>query len=191
MPSALGWTDRHSGEPDLSQQVKAEMVSLLPRLRRFAYGLTGSLDEGDDLTQAACEKALRSLVQFTAGTRLDSWMYRIAQNLWIDRRRSQQVLREQSMDPADLETMATADAAREMERRLDLADVRREVALLPEDQRAVLLLVSVKGCGYRQAAEILEIPIGTVMSRLARARLALGRALTDRNELPETARTKP
>jgi RNA polymerase sigma-70 factor (ECF subfamily) len=88
MPSALGWADRPSGEPDLSQQVKAEMVSLLPRLRRFAYGLTGSLDEGDDLTQSACEKALRSLEQFTAGTRLDSWMYRIAQNLWIDRRRS-------------------------------------------------------------------------------------------------------
>ncbi|HEX6094316.1 MAG TPA: RNA polymerase sigma factor [Dongiaceae bacterium] len=175
----------------MSQQVKAEMVSLLPRLRRFAYGLTGSLEEGDDLTQAACEKALRSLTQFTPGTRLDSWMYRIAQNLWIDRRRSQQVLREQGMDPADLETLATADAAREMERRLDLADVRREVALLPEDQRAVLLLVSVEGFGYRQAAEILEIPIGTVMSRLARARLALGRALSDRKELPETARKQP
>lgn len=191
MPPAPGWDDRPPGVQDLSQQVKAEMVSLLPRLRRFAYGLTGSLEEGDDLTQAACEKALRSLAQFTPGTRLDSWMYRIAQNLWIDRRRSQQVLREQSMDPADLETMATADAAREMERRLDLADVRREVALLPEDQRAVLLLVSVEGFGYRQAAEILEIPIGTVMSRLARARLALGRALSDRKELPETARKQP
>jgi RNA polymerase sigma-70 factor (ECF subfamily) len=191
MPSALVWSDRHSGDPDLNQQVKAEMVSLLPRLRRFAYGLTGSLDEGDDLTQAACEKALRSLEQFTAGTRLDSWMYRIAQNLWIDRRRSQQTQREQSVEPADLEGLAIVDAVREMDRRLDLADVRREVALLPEDQRAVLLLVSVEGCGYRQAAEILEIPIGTVMSRLARARLALGRALTERKELPATARTKP
>lgn len=191
MPEAPGWANRPSGELDLNQQVKAEMVSLLPRLRRFAYGLTGSLDEGDDLTQAACEKALRNLAQFTPGTRLDSWMYRIAQNLWIDRRRSQQVLREQSVEPADLEGLATVDAAREMEQRLDLADVRREVALLPEDQRAVLLLVSVEGFGYRQAAEILEIPIGTVMSRLARARLALGRALTDRNELPETARMQP
>jgi RNA polymerase sigma-70 factor (ECF subfamily) len=192
MPLAPGRPGRSSGDQDLSQQVKAEMVSLLPRLRRFAYGLTGSLDEGDDLTQAACEKALRSLAQFTPGTRLDSWMYRIAQNLWIDRRRSQQVQREQSVEPADLEGLAIGDAAREMDRRLDLADVRREVALLPEDQRAVLLLVSVEGCGYRQAAEILEIPIGTVMSRLARARLALGKALTGtRKELPETARTKP
>lgn len=176
----------------MSQQVKAEMVSLLPRLRRFAYGLTGSLEDGDDLAQAACEKALRSLDQFTPGTRLDSWMYRIAQNLWIDRRRSQQAQREQSVAPADMEHLAVADAAREMDRRLDLADVRREVALLPEDQRAVLLLVSVEGFGYRQAAEILEIPIGTVMSRLARARLALGRALAGgTTELPDTARTKP
>lgn len=175
----------------MSQQVKAEMVSLLPRLRRFAYGLTGSLDDGDDLTQAACEKALRSLDRFTPGTRLDSWMYRIAQNLWIDRRRSQQAQREQSLAPADMEALAVADAAREMDRRLDLADVRREVALLSDDQRAVLLLVSVEGCGYRQAAEILEIPIGTVMSRLARARLALGRALGERKERPETARTNP
>jgi RNA polymerase sigma-70 factor (ECF subfamily) len=168
------------------------MVSLLPRLRRFAYGLTGSLDDGDDLTQAACEKALRSLDQFTPGTRLDSWMYRIAQNLWIDRRRSQQAQREQSVDPADMEHLAIADAAREMDRRLDLADVRRKVTLLPEDQRAVLLLVSVEGFGYRQAAEILEIPIGTVMSRLARARLALGRAPAGApTELPDTARTKP
>jgi RNA polymerase sigma-70 factor (ECF subfamily) len=167
-------------------------VSLLPRLRRFAYGLTGSLDDGDDLTQAACEKALRSLDQFTPGTRLDSWMYRIAQNLWIDRRRSQQAQREQSVDPADMEHLAIADAAREMDRRLDLADVRRKVTLLPEDQRAVLLLVSVEGFGYRQAAEILEIPIGTVMSRLARARLALGRALAGgTTEQPDTARTKP
>ncbi len=192
MPPALGRADRPSGERYLSQQVKAEMVSLLPRLRRFAYGLTGSLDEGDDLTQAACEKALRSLAQFTAGTRLDSWMYRIAQNLWIDRRRSRQVQREQIVAPADMEYLATADAAREMDHRLDLADVRREVALLPEDQRAVLLLVSVEGFGYRQAADILEIPIGTVMSRLARARLTLGRALTGgTTELPETARTQP
>jgi RNA polymerase sigma-70 factor (ECF subfamily) len=168
------------------------MVSLLPRLRRFAYGLTGSLDDGDDLTQAACEKALRSLDQFTPGTRLDSWMYRIAQNLWIDRRRSQQAQREQSVDPADMEHLAIADAAREMDRRLDLADVRRKVTLLPEDQREVLLLVSVEGFGYRQAAEILEIPIGTVMSRLARARLALGRALAGApTELPDTAMTKP
>jgi RNA polymerase sigma-70 factor (ECF subfamily) len=79
-----------------------------------------------------------------------------------------------------------------MDRRLDLADVRRKVTLLPEDQRAVLLLVSVEGFGYRQAAEILEIPIGTVMSRLARARLALGRALAGApTELPDTAMTKP
>jgi RNA polymerase sigma-70 factor (ECF subfamily) len=174
----------------LNQQVKAEMVTMLPRLRRFAYGLTGSLDDGDDLAQAACEKALRSLDQFMPGTRLDSWMFRIAQNLWIDRRRSQQVRREQSHEPASMEDLAATDAVREMDKRLDLADVRRLVAGLPEDQRTVLLLVSVEGVSYKEAAEVLEIPIGTVMSRLARARLALGRALAGK-ESPETAKSKP
>lgn len=175
----------------MSQKVKAEMVTVLPRLRRFAYGLTGSPDDGDDLAQAACEKALRSLDQFTPGTRMDSWMFRIAQNLWIDRRRSQQTRRELGFDPADMEDLATADAASEMHQRLDFADVRRKVATLPDEQRAVLLLVSVEGATYKEAAEILEIPIGTVMSRLARARLALGRALTNgMKELPETAKSK-
>ena len=69
--------------------------------------------------------------------------------------------------------------------------MRRKVAALPDEQRAVLLLVSVEGAAYKEAAEILEIPIGTVMSRLARARLALGRALTNgMKELPETAKSK-
>jgi RNA polymerase sigma-70 factor (ECF subfamily) len=79
-----------------------------------------------------------------------------------------------------------------MEQRIDLADVRRKVAALPEDQRSVLLLVSVEGASYKQAAEILEIPIGTVMSRLARARLSLGRALAQfgKEPPPETARTR-
>jgi RNA polymerase sigma-70 factor (ECF subfamily) len=188
----MGIDGKPSGEPALSQQVKADMIALLPRLRRFAYGLTGSLDDGDDLTQAACEKALRSLDQFAPGTRLDSWMFRIAQNLWIDRQRSQRVRREQGVEPADLEALATTDGARAMEQRIDLADVRRKVAALPEDQRSVLLLVSVEGASYKQAAEILEIPIGTVMSRLARARLSLGRALAQfgKEPPPETARTR-
>jgi len=181
-----------AGDLALSQQIKAEMVTVLPRLRRFAYGLTGSSHDGDDLAQAACEKALRSLDQLAPGSRLDSWMFRIAQNLWVDRWRSQQTRREQSFEPADMEHLATTDGAAAMHRRLDFADVRRQVSALPEDQRAVLLLVSVDGATYKEAAEILGVPIGTVMSRLARARLALGKALMqETKELPETARTKP
>jgi RNA polymerase sigma-70 factor (ECF subfamily) len=81
------------------------------------------------------------------------------------------------VEPADLEALSVGDAAREMESRLAMAAVQRAVAQLPEDQRSVLLLVCVEGQSYKTAAEILDIPLGTVMSRLARARLAVGRAL--------------
>ncbi len=161
----------------VTQQVRAELVSLLPRLRRFAYGLTGSLDDGDDLVQSACERALTRLDQFQPGTRLDSWMYRIVQNLWIDQRRTRQARPEAGVEPADLEALAVGNAERELDSRLTLAIVQRAVAELSEDQRAVLLLVCVEGLSYKEAAGVLEIPLGTVMSRLGRARLAVGRAL--------------
>jgi RNA polymerase sigma-70 factor (ECF subfamily) len=165
------------GEVVVSQQMRAELVSLLPRLRRFAYGLTGSLDDGDDLVQSACERALTRLGQFQPGTRLDSWMYRIVQNLWIDQRRTLQARAEAGVEPADLEALVVGDAERELNSRLAVTTVQRAVGQLSEDQRAVLLLVCVEGLSYREAAGVLEIPVGTVMSRLARARLAVGRAL--------------
>ncbi len=156
--------------------VLTEMVALLPRLRRFACGLTGSFADADDLVQGACVKALDRIEQWRPGTRLDSWMFRILQNLWIDQLRERRG-REVAMDPEDLAERAVGDAARENEARIALGEVRRAVAKLPPEQRAVLMLVSVDGVSYKEAAEILEIPIGTVMSRLARARLALGRAI--------------
>jgi len=164
-------------EIGVTQQLQSELVGLLPRLRRFAYGLTGSLEDGDDLVQGACERALRRLDQFQPGTRFDSWMYRIVQNLWIDQKRARQARPEAGMEPTDLEALAVGDAEREINSRLVLTSVQQAVAVLPEDQRTILLLVCVEGLSYKAAAEVLEIPLGTVMSRLARARLAVGRAL--------------
>ena len=160
----------------MDQSIGQEMAALLPRLRRFAYGLTGSIDAGDDLVQSACERALSRVHQWQAGTRLDSWMYRIMQNLWFDELRAGR-RREVATEPETLDAMTGGDAESEAAMRLDLATVRRRMADLPPDQRAVLLLVSVEGLSYKEAAGILEVPIGTVMSRLARARLALARAL--------------
>ncbi len=160
----------------MDQSVGREMAALLPRLRRFAYGLTGSIDAGDDLVQSACERALSRLHLWQAGTRLDSWMYRIMQNLWFDELRAGR-RREVATEPKTLDAMAGGDAESEAAMRLDLATVRRRMARLPPDQRAVLLLISVEGLSYKDAAAVLEVPIGTVMSRLARARLALARAL--------------
>lgn len=160
----------------MDQATAQAMAAIVPRLRRFAYGLTGSIDAGDDLVQSTCERALSRLHLWQPGTRLDSWMYRIMQNLWIDELRAGR-RREIATDSEALDAMIGGDAEREVGVRLDLAAVRRHIAALPPDQRAVLLLVSVDGLSYKEAAAVLEVPIGTVMSRLARARLALARAL--------------
>ncbi len=160
----------------MDQAFSQQLVGLLPRLRRFARGLTGSQDQGDDLVQASCERALARQDRFERGTRLDSWMYRIMQNLWIDdRRRARRGA--VTLDPADLEREAGGAATPAPDEGLYLAQVRRAIADLADEQRSVLLLVSVEGLSYREAARVLELPIGTIMSRLSRARLALGRAL--------------
>jgi RNA polymerase sigma-70 factor (ECF subfamily) len=106
-------------------------------------------------------------------------MFRIMKNLWVDQKRSPRSYREINAEPADLEPLVVGDAEREVEGRLSLAAVRRVVAALPPEQRSVLALVCVEGLSYREAAGVLDIPIGTVMSRLSRARMAVGQALDD------------
>jgi RNA polymerase sigma-70 factor (ECF subfamily) len=141
-------------------------------MRRFAYALCGSTDLGDDLVQAACERALKNAGAFQPGSRMDSWMFRIIQNLWLDDRRRRKV-RGTQVDP---ETLALSDhgaGARQAEDRATLDKVRATVDSLPDDLRLVLALVALEGRSYREVAEALEIPIGTVMSRLSRARALL------------------
>ena len=149
---------------------------MLPRLRRFAYGLTGSVDSGDDLVQSVCERALTRLHQWEPGTRLDSWMFRIMKNLWLDDTRAGW-RREVVTSSEVLEAVRGGDAEAESAARLELGAVLDHINRLPDAQRSVLLLVSVEGLSYKEAAAILEVPIGMVMSRLARARLTLGRAI--------------
>jgi RNA polymerase sigma-70 factor, ECF subfamily len=164
---------------DLDSQFELDLVALVPRLRRFAYALTGSADEGDDLVQAACERALRSAGSFRTGTRMDSWMFRIVQNLWLDSRR-----RASRAVSVDLELVQLSDdglAARRAEDRMTLTRVRERVATLPPEQRAVLALVAIEGLSYGETAEILGVPIGTVMSRLSRARARLLPAVQDKD----------
>ncbi len=156
--------------------MRAQLVALTPRLRRFGYALTGSRDDGDDLVQSAYVRALANLERWQPGSRLDSWMFRIMQNLWIDQVRARRV-RGTPTGPEALENLAGSDGTTTMEARLMLKRVRHEIAGLPEDQRSVLALVSIDGMSYREAAEALGIPIGTVMSRLARARAKLADTL--------------
>jgi len=152
-----------------------QLIAVLPRLRRFAAGLTRSASEADDLVQAACERALAREHQFQEGTRFDSWMFRIVQTIWIDQLRSRDIRKEDG-DLAE-ERFGSDEPVRRVEARLALAEVRRAVSLLPPDQRSTLMLVTVEGLSYKQAAEVAGVPIGTIMSRLARARIALQQLL--------------
>ncbi|NBC32396.1 MAG: sigma-70 family RNA polymerase sigma factor [Alphaproteobacteria bacterium] len=157
----------------MHETIKAEMVALVPRLRRFAYALTGSKPDGDDLVQTACIKALERLHQYRDGTRLDSWLFRIVQTTWLDTMRRTRRWDTRS-DPEALDRLSDEGAAvRQSEDRLTLVRVRDAMDALPEDQRAVIALVAIEGASYAETAAILSIPVGTVMSRLARARARL------------------
>jgi len=145
---------------------------MLPQLRRFAIGLTGNASDGDDLVQASYERALRYLDSFEPGTRLDSWLFRIARNLYLNEVRSRAV-RTRHLQSVEASEDILVDGSRAMEARLMLASVRRLVGRLPEEQRSALLLVAVEGLSYAETAKVLDLPIGTVTSRVARARVAL------------------
>jgi RNA polymerase sigma-70 factor (ECF subfamily) len=149
--------------------IRLELISLLPRLRRFGVSLTRSQDKADDLVQAACERALRSEVQWQPGTRLDSWMFRIMRNLWIDEiRRTRTQGPQEHLD--EMFDLAGDDGVKASEFRSEASAVELAIQRLPEEFRSVLVLVCIEELSYREAAEVLGVPIGTVMSRLARAR---------------------
>jgi RNA polymerase sigma-70 factor (ECF subfamily) len=159
----------------LGENLKLEMVALLPRLRAFARSLTGSMADADDLVQQTCERALSTEAVPPAEARIDAWLFRIMRNLFIDTYR-----RRRPMAPLDdriAETIAGSDGRNVGEARLEWQAVRALIADLPEDQRSVLVLVCVEGLRYREVAEVMDIPLGTVMSRLARARGAVAAAL--------------
>ncbi len=163
------------GEPVSARLFSDQLVAVLPRLRRFARGLTGSTSDADDLVQAACERALARAHQFQEGTRFDSWMFRIVQTIWIDQLRARDVRKEDG-DVAE-ERLGSDAAVRGVEARLALAEVRNAVERLPPDQRMTLMLVTVEGLSYKEAAVVAGVPVGTIMSRLARARVALQQQL--------------
>ncbi len=157
---------------DASPAFRQELVALVPRLRRFALSLAGNTADADDLVQSACVKALRNAGQFVPGSRMDSWMYRIIQTLWLDDRRKA-ALRRPPVDPSEIEISDEGRAASLPADRMMLAQTRAAMAELPQGQREVLALVAIEGLSYRETAEALDLPIGTVMSRLSRAREAL------------------
>jgi RNA polymerase sigma-70 factor (ECF subfamily) len=159
----------------MTATLHTDIAKLLPRLRRFARSITFHREDADDLVQAAVERALVRSEQWEAGSRLDSWMFRIIKNAWIDEVRSR-IRRERVFAP-EQEGEHVGDASAEAHQ--DQIAIRKAMSLLSDDHRIVIGLVLVDGLPYKEAAEVLEIPIGTLTSRLARAREALQGLLSD------------
>jgi len=157
---------------DSSPAFERELTELLPRLRRFAHTLSRNGADADDLTQATVERALRSRDQWAAGTRLDSWLYRIMRNLWIDTARAR-ARREKHEAPEEEAQSVGEDPRESIEASLELKRAMAAMERLPDEQREVVALILIEGFGYREASEMLDLPIGTVSSRLVRGRTAL------------------
>jgi len=179
-PECHGWmnvtpSDGDRGGQPAHEDFRVLLISVLPRLRRFCIALAG-YEAGDDLCQATVTKALVNHAQFQPGSSPAAWLFRIARNQHIDHlRRTKTRGIELEMEVA--ERVAGDDGVRTLEGRSDLDHVRAAYLLLSDEQREVMSLVVIDGQSYRDTAEILGIPVGTVMSRLARARQALDRSL--------------
>ncbi len=155
----------------MGDEIRSGLVQLLPRLRRFGIMLTGSSVDADDLVQNACARVLNRRGQLRDETRLDAWIYGIMRNLWIDEIRSRKVHRHDELAKAD--DVIGVDGQAMAEDRVTLGSVRQAVSEMDADSRTVLVLVCVDGLSYKEAAKVLGIPIGTVMSRLSRSRVQL------------------
>ncbi len=152
------------------------LIALLPNLRRFALSLCRRPDLADDLVQVTAERAFAARDRFDPATRLDAWLFRILRNAWIDHTRRART-QGTTVDIDDAPDAGLVDGTKTIEDKLMLRTVEAAIAALPTDQREVMLLICVEDLSYKEAAAILEIPIGTVMSRLARARLAISTKL--------------
>ncbi|MBA4044656.1 MAG: RNA polymerase sigma factor [Erythrobacter sp.] len=159
------------------ETTRQALIALIPRLRRFARVLTGNLADADDVVQACLEKAMLNLDQWQPGTRLDSWVFRIARNHWVDDRRRAHNSKAHD-DIGEMIDLAGDNGVAVVEASNEARMVRAAVDQLPSEQRDVVALVMLEEFSYREAADALGLPIGTVMSRLSRAKAALAKLLT-------------
>lgn len=157
-----------SRQKNSHDEILQGLKPLFPRLWRYCLVVTGNRDRADDLAQAACLRALEKSAHYAAGTRLDRWVFQIAQRLWLNELRAESVRRGGGM--ATVEELDIPDGNPDPESNLLAREVLMSVLALPEAQRTTVMLVYVEGYSYKEAADILDIPIGTVMSRLAAAR---------------------
>jgi RNA polymerase sigma-70 factor (ECF subfamily) len=151
------------------------LPGMLPRLWTFALRISGNRHDAEDFVQRACVRALERTHQLRPGTAPLSWRFSIVQSIWINEQRARNARSRRSVDWDHelLETVTDPLAATPDRHAMDSRMVRA-VQALPEAQRVVMLLVGVEGLSYNEAADALGVPIGTIMSRLSRARRAVG-----------------
>ena len=155
-------------------EFRQRLLTMLPRLRRYCNALTGDMHSADDLLQSSVEKALRRWQQYQPGTEFERWMYRLCRNHWIDTMRT-----EKNSDELDDDMMVAGERDNPEHQAMTqaaLGQMQTHFNALSEGLRMVLYLVAVEGRSYQEAADILDVPSGTVMSRLARARKHLAEA---------------
>lgn len=171
----VGVEDAIASEDD----IRAGLSQHLARLWRYGIVLSRQRDVADDLVQATCVRALERAGQYIAGTRLDRWLFSILHSIWLNEVRSRRVRMGQGFVDAD-ETLVF-DGAHETETHILAGQVLQHVQALPEAQRTAVFLAYVEGLSYREVADVLNVPIGTVMSRLAAARAKLAEGLAPAN----------
>ncbi|MDQ0436559.1 RNA polymerase sigma-70 factor (ECF subfamily) [Kaistia dalseonensis] len=154
------------------------LATHLAALWRYGLVLSGNRDVAEDLVQATCLRALERRSQFQPGTRLDRWLFSILHSIWINEVRARVV--RQGAGFVDAELALVVDGGREIETNILASQMLTEIGRLPEAQRETVLLVYAEGYSYREAADHLNVPIGTIMSRLAVAREKLAQATGDR-----------
>ena len=154
---------------------KAELVAQIPYLRAFGRSLTGNREAADDLAQEALVKAWNARDSFQPGTNMKAWTFMILRNHFYSEKR--RAWRQAAWDEEKAERSLTAPA--DQDTILDLEDLRRAMTKLPEEQREALILVGAGGFAYEEAAEICGCAVGTIKSRVNRARRALETLMTE------------
>ena len=163
-----------------SEQIKGEIESLW----KFAMRLSNNPQVAEELVQKTILRSLEKKHQFSEGTKLRSWLFKILHSIWKNDLRKQAIRSKFDFNTVEVDSVESNNQT--VEENLFFKQVVKQVNLLPEAQRVAMILVCVDGYSYKETAEILDIPEGTVMSRIARARLKIGRKFQT-NEQPNSA----
>ncbi|RUO56674.1 RNA polymerase sigma factor [Pseudidiomarina homiensis] len=154
--------------------LKKQLHELLPALRRFAISLCGNVADADDLLQSTLERLLSKGIP--EQVEIMPWAFKVCRNLWLDEHRARQV-REKATQQPELQEATSEAVDTQVSDQLELQDINAALHQLPHEQRTIIALVAVQGLSYREAAAIIGVPTGTIMSRLARARSKLAEVM--------------